>query len=113
MKKIIVLFMLVMASIGVHAQFSISNSTQRRVIVTYELGSDGYYKRITKKSVERVDYIVGSYAYDKKAQNLYVITPNSNIVITPTESPFPISRIISTYMPKSCACVQDKPYILS
>ena len=48
MKKIIVLFMLVMATIGVHAQFSISNSTQRRVIVAYELGSDGYYKRVTK-----------------------------------------------------------------
>lgn len=73
--------MLVMATIGVHAQFSISNSTQRRVIVAYELGSDGYYKRVTKKSVERVDNIVGSYAYDKKAQNLYVITPSSNIVI--------------------------------
>lgn len=77
--------MLVMASIGVHAQFSISNSTQRRVIVAYELGSDGYYKRVTKKSVERVDNIVGSYAYDKKAQNLYVMTPNSNIVITLTK----------------------------
>lgn len=85
MKKIIVLFMLVMATIGVHAQFSISNSTQRRVIVAYELGSDGYYKRVTKKSVERVDNIVGSYAYDKKAQNLYVITPSSNIVITLTK----------------------------
>ena len=77
--------MLVMATIGVHAQFSISNSTQRRVIVAYELGSDGYYKRVTKKSVERVDNIVGSYAYDKKAQNLYVITPSSNIVITLTK----------------------------
>ena len=74
MKKIIVLFMLVMATIGVHAQFSISNSTQRRVIVAYESGSDGYYKKVTKKSVERVDNIVGSYAYDKKAQNLYVMT---------------------------------------
>lgn len=51
MKKIIVLFMLVMVTISVHAQFSISNSTQRRVIVAYELGSDGYYKRVTKKSV--------------------------------------------------------------
>ena len=77
--------MLVMATIGVHAQFSISNSTQRRVIVAYELGSDGYYKRVTKKSVERVDNIVGSYAYDKKAQNLYVITPYSNLVITLTK----------------------------
>ena len=73
--------MLVMATIGVHAQFSISNSTQRRVIVAYELGSDGYYKRVTKKSVERVDNIVGSYAYDKKAQNLYVITPSSIFII--------------------------------
>ena len=72
--------MLVMATIGVHAQFSISNSTQRRVIVAYDPGSDGYYKRVTNKSVERVDNIVGSYAYDKKAQNLYVMTPNSNIV---------------------------------
>lgn len=77
--------MLVMATIGVHAQFSISNSTQRRVIVAYELGSDGYYKRVTKKSVKRVDNIVGSYAYDKKAQNLYVMTSNSNIVITLTK----------------------------
>lgn len=85
MKKIIVLFMLVMATIGVHAQFSISNSTQRRVIVAYDPGSDGYYKRVTNKSVERVDNIVGSYAYDKKAQNLYVMTPNSNIVITLTQ----------------------------
>ncbi len=42
-------------------------------------------KRVTKKSVERVDNIVGSYAYDKKAQNLYVITPSSNIVITLTK----------------------------
>lgn len=66
MKKIIVLFMLVMASIGVHAQFSISNSTQRRVIVAYELGSDGYYKRVTKNRLSVLIILLAAMLMTRK-----------------------------------------------
>ena len=60
-------------------------TTGQPIPISHRIGIDGYYKRVTKKSVERVDNIVGSYAYDKKAQNLYVITPYSNLVITLTK----------------------------
>ena len=85
MKRTIFILMMLVISIGLHAQFSQDNSILRKVISGYELKSDGYYHKITDKMVSRVTGIEGSYTYDKKAQNLYVITPYSNIVITLTK----------------------------
>ena len=74
--------MLVMTTIGVHAQFSITNSTQRRVIVAYDPGSDGYYKRVTNKSVERVDNIA-VWGHDIQILSFLVISiATYNIVNT-------------------------------
>lgn len=85
MKKTIVIIIMMVVSIGVHAQFSQDNSIMRKVISGYELNGNGYYHKVTDKMVSRVTDIEGSYAYDKKAQNLYVITPYSNVVITLTK----------------------------
>lgn len=85
MKKVFVLFVMVMASFCAHAQFTSNNSFLRKSIVTYEQDDNGYYRRVENKMVEQINDIVLSYAYDKKSQNLYVLTQNSNTVITLTK----------------------------
>ena len=85
MKRAFFILIMMVIAIGGHAQFTQDNSILRKVISGYELNSDGYYHKITNKLVSHVTGIEGSYAYDKTAQNLYVITPYSNIVITLTK----------------------------
>lgn len=85
MKKLLFLFCMMAVTLCAHAQFTTYNSVQRKFITTYELGSDGYYKRVTQKQVEMIDEVEKYYAYDKKERNLYVLTPNGNAVITLTQ----------------------------
>ena len=85
MKKVIALFVFVLTTMSSYAQFSSSNSIIRKTLVAYELGNDGYYRRVTDKMVDYVSGIEANYAYDKKAQNLYVLTKNSNTIITLTK----------------------------
>lgn len=85
MKKIISLFVIVITSLNTYAQFTSNNSILRKALVIYELSNNGYYKRVTDKMTDYVSAIESSYAYDKKAQNLYVLTQNSNVVITLTK----------------------------
>lgn len=85
MKSVITLFAFVITAMSSYAQFSSSNSIIRKALVAYELGDDGYYHRVTNKMVDYVSGIESNYAYDKDAQNLYVIIKNSNTVITLTK----------------------------
>ena len=85
MKKLLFLFCMIAVTLCAHAQFTMYNSMQRKFITTYELGSDGYYKRATQKQVETIDGVEKYYAYDKKAKNLYALTSNGNAVITLTK----------------------------
>ena len=85
MKKVIALFVFVLAAMSSYAQFSSANSIIRKALVAYELGNDAYYRRVSDKMVDYVSGIEANYAYDKKAQNLYVLTKNSNTIITLTK----------------------------
>lgn len=73
---------LMMLCMSVHAQYSSSNSYTRRALVMYEKGPDGFYKRMTDKMLDKVSGLTATYAYDKKAQILYVLTETANCAVT-------------------------------
>ena len=74
-----------LACLAIHAQFSSHNSFMRKEIVSYTKDSKGFYVKNTNKMTDIVVGVVENYAYDKKAQNLYVLTENSNVVVTLTK----------------------------
>lgn len=82
MRSVLLTLLLMMVSNGVHAQYTTMNSYSRRAMVMYVKGSDGYYKRVTDRMLDKVDGLTASYAYDKKAQILYVLTENANCAVT-------------------------------
>lgn len=57
----------------------------RKEIVSYTKDGKGFYVKNTNKMTDVVVGVVENYAYDKKAQNLYVLTGNSNVVVTLTK----------------------------
>ncbi len=69
----------------IHAQYSSVNSFIRKELVSYAKNDKGFYVESTDKMVDIVKGVVANYAYDKKAQNLYVLTENSNVVVTLTK----------------------------
>ena len=83
MKKILFVFVLLLNNISsVFAQYSSYNSFSRKAIVCYQRDDKGYYQRIIDKMLDQISGVTKIYAYDKKAQNLYVMTENSNCVVT-------------------------------
>ena len=82
MKKAILLLCLILQTIMVSAQYNNENSFMRRIIIGYELRSDGYYHKVTDVLVDNIDHVEAAYAYDKKSQDLYVKTATSNCVVT-------------------------------
>ena len=68
-----------------HAQFSADNSFMRKEIVSYKRDWKGFFVKHTNMMVDRVTDVVEQYAYDKKAQNLYVLTGKSNVIVTLTK----------------------------
>lgn len=68
-----------------HAQYTSNNSFIRKEIVSYERTRNGFFVKNTNKMVDAVTGVVENYAYDKKAQNLYVVTATSNVVVTLTK----------------------------
>ena len=58
------------------------NSLSRRAMVIYLQGSKGFYYRSSEQMLNEVSGIQKQYAFDKKAQTLYVLTANANIAIT-------------------------------
>lgn len=82
MKRSILYLLLFLTCVCARAQYNAYNSFNRMMIVSWERGSDGYYHRIENKMVDEVFGVMKNYAYDKKARNLYVLTPNANVMIT-------------------------------
>lgn len=73
---------MMLISVAIHAQFSSANSFMRKEIVSYSKNDRGFYVKSTDRMVTFVGGVIENYAYDKKAQNLYVLTGNSNVVVT-------------------------------
>jgi hypothetical protein len=81
-KALSILIFLLINACASFAQYSSTNSFIRKTIVSYERDGKGFYQKTTDKMLDAVDGVIENYAYDKKAQNLYVLTANSNCVIT-------------------------------
>ena len=76
---------MMLVCLAIHAQFSSENSFMRKEIVSYTKNDKGFYVKTENKMTDVVNGVVENYAYDKKAQNLYVLTETSNVVVTLTK----------------------------
>lgn len=87
MKKIIVMLTVLLSFVclAIHAQFSSANSIMRKEIVSYSKNDKGIYVKTENKMTDVVNGVVENYAYDKKAQNLYVLTETTNVVVKLTK----------------------------
>lgn len=85
MRRIFFILCLIIICIAAKAQYSSENSFIRKEIVSYTKDKKGFYVKETNRMVDIVTDITENYAYDKKAQNLYVLTDNSNVVVTLTK----------------------------
>lgn len=85
MKKLMLILLQMLTCITVQAQFSANNSFMRKEIVSYTRDWKGYFVKHTNMMVDVVSGVLEQYAYDKKTQNLYVLTRNSNVVVTLTK----------------------------
>lgn len=85
MRRLASFIILLCLSTGVFAQYDNGNSFMRRVLLGYEMHDDGFYYPVTDILVDELQHVEAAYAYDKKAQNLYVRTATSNCVVTLTK----------------------------
>lgn len=76
---------MMLVCLAIHAQFSSVNSFMRKEIVSYTKNDKGFYVKTENKMTDVVNGVVENYAYAKKAQNLYVLTETSNVVVTLTK----------------------------
>lgn len=82
MKRIIIPLLLLILCVSANAQYGSYNSVDRTMFVFWQRGTDGYFHRFENVRPLSIDYIVEDYALDKKTKNLYVMTVNSNAVVT-------------------------------
>ena len=80
--KSFLFFVLLLFSVGARGQYTSENSFMRKALVVYHKNSKGFYQCDENVMVESVQNITSVYAYDKKANNLFVRTINGNYVIT-------------------------------
>lgn len=84
-KSVILLTLFILMALGCHAQYNRGNSIERKALVVYKCGTDGYYYPQNNVALSEVNSVETSYAYDKKTHVLYVMTPNSNCAVTLTK----------------------------
>ena len=83
MNRILILLVSLFSLTSLHAQiYNEANSLIRKALVLYQKDAKGFYQKTENVSLPVVNNISESYAYDKKSQELYVITSNGNCVIT-------------------------------
>lgn len=82
MRRILSIICMTLVSLAINAQFSSVNSFMRKEIVSYIKNGNGFYVKNENRMTDVVTGVVENYAYDKKAQNLYVLTESSNVVVT-------------------------------
>lgn len=81
-EKNYLIWLVMCACLSVRAQYSSYNSFIRKALISYQRNSKGFYERKAEEMLDVVTGVESNYAYDKKAQNLYVLTENSNVVVT-------------------------------
>ena len=85
LKTIIITLLVLLSSSTCMAQYNQYNSFMRKALVIYKCGPDGYYHATKNVTLDEVKDVETQYAYNKKTQNLYVLTPNSNCEVTLTK----------------------------
>lgn len=75
-----------------YAQYSSTNSISRYTLLRYDINTKGFYEPVENEMVERVDGVVKTYAFDKKASMLYVQTDNGNYKILLTKDEAKIAK---------------------
>lgn len=81
-KTIFLSILLLVVNFAFAQKFNSSNSLVRKALVLYVQDANGFYHKVENEPALFVDGIINSYAYDKKAQELYVVTACGNYVIT-------------------------------
>jgi hypothetical protein len=82
MRRILLsLFVAVLGTISVFAQYDEYNSLAREAMVYYSRDAKGFYKRFTGVQLPKVWSVEKQYAFNKKENILYVLTPNANVAI--------------------------------
>lgn len=81
-RRILIWLVFICTCTIVRAQYTSYNSFIRKALVSYQRNPKGFYERKTDVMLDMVTGVERNYAYDKKAQNLYVVTDNSNVVVT-------------------------------
>lgn len=81
-RQLIFLLLLLCGCISMQAQYTTYNSFIRKALVIYHRNSKGFYERQVDQMVDDVFDVEKNYAYDKKAQNLYMLTKKGNVVVT-------------------------------
>ena len=85
LKTIIITLLVLLSSSTCMAQYNQYNAFMRKALVIYKCGPDGYYHATKNVTLDEVKDVETQYAYNKKTQNLYVLTPNSNCEVTLTK----------------------------
>lgn len=67
---------------GSSQTFDSRTSLSRVATVYYEEDSDGFFRKKENVTLNHVSGIILSYGYNKKSQELYCLTDNSNCIIT-------------------------------
>ena len=80
-KLLLLIFLFSLSSLNAQI-YNENNSLMRKALVLYQKDAKGFYQKTENVSLPVVNNISESYAYDKKAQELYVQTANGNYVIT-------------------------------
>ena len=84
-KTFILTVLVLLSGSACKAQYNQYNSFMRKALVIYKCGPDGYYHATKNVTLDEVKDVETQYAYNKKTQNLYVLTPNSNCEVTLTK----------------------------
>lgn len=85
LKNVIITVLVLLSNSTCMAQYNQYNSFMRKALVIYKCGPDGYYRATRDVTLNEVKDVETQYAYNKKTQNLYVLTPNSNCEVTLTK----------------------------
>lgn len=81
-KRVVPLVCMVLSYLVTSAQFSSANALLIRELVSYSRDAKGFYVKNQNRTVDAVNRVEKYYAFDKKTKNLYMLTENSNVVVT-------------------------------
>jgi hypothetical protein len=86
MKQILLLIQILCVAPLYAQEFNASNSSSRIGMVYYVEDGNGFFQKKENVELNKVSDPISVYAYDKKTQNLYMVTKRGNCVICVNET---------------------------